>query len=56
MLCEEFMIQSSSQLTVHGLFELTTALQREEIAVFFRNNHFSTIYKRGVSFEGIMWL
>ncbi|XP_042883156.1 ubiquitin carboxyl-terminal hydrolase MINDY-1-like isoform X3 [Penaeus japonicus] len=47
MLCEEFMANSGSQLTIHGLFELGSALQREEIAVLFRNNHFSTIYKRG---------
>lgn len=48
MLCEEFMASSGSQLTIHGLFELGSALEHEEIAVFFRNNHFSTIYKRGV--------
>ncbi|XP_071534130.1 ubiquitin carboxyl-terminal hydrolase MINDY-2-like isoform X2 [Panulirus ornatus] len=47
MLCEEFMANSGSQLTIHGLFELGSALAREEIAVLFRNNHFSTIYKRG---------
>lgn len=47
MLCEEFMTNSGSQLTIHGLFELGSALEREEIAVLFRNNHFSTIYKRG---------
>ncbi|XP_045139003.1 ubiquitin carboxyl-terminal hydrolase MINDY-1-like isoform X2 [Portunus trituberculatus] len=46
MLCEEFMANSGSQLTIHGLFELGSALRREEIAVLFRNNHFSTIYKR----------
>lgn len=47
MLCEEFMANSGSQLTIHGLFELGSALGHEEIAVLFRNNHFSTIYKRG---------
>ncbi|XP_045605552.2 ubiquitin carboxyl-terminal hydrolase MINDY-1 isoform X1 [Procambarus clarkii] len=47
MLCEEFMTNSGSQLTIHGLFELGSALACEEIAVLFRNNHFSTIYKRG---------
>lgn len=47
MLCEEFMSSSGSQLTIHGLFELGSALAKEEIAVLFRNNHFSTIYKRG---------
>lgn len=49
MLCEDFINSSRSQLTIHGLFELGSALEREEIAVLFRNNHFSTIYKRGVS-------
>ncbi|XP_068228814.1 ubiquitin carboxyl-terminal hydrolase MINDY-1-like isoform X2 [Palaemon carinicauda] len=47
MLCEEFMANSGSQLTIHGLFELGSSLGKEEIAVLFRNNHFSTIYKRG---------
>ncbi|KAK7071263.1 Ubiquitin carboxyl-terminal hydrolase MINDY-2 [Halocaridina rubra] len=47
ILCEEFMSSSGSQLTIHGLFELGSALEREEIAVLFRNNHFSTVYKRG---------
>ncbi|XP_042223347.1 ubiquitin carboxyl-terminal hydrolase MINDY-1-like isoform X2 [Homarus americanus] len=47
MLCEEFMTNSGSQLTIHGLFELGSSLVREEIAVLFRNNHFSTIYKKG---------
>ena len=50
MLCEEFMANSGSQLTIHGLFELGSSLRREEIAVLFRNNHFSTIYKRGVGY------
>ncbi|XP_064093751.1 progestin and adipoQ receptor family member 3-like isoform X3 [Macrobrachium nipponense] len=48
MLCEEFMANSGSQLTIHGLLELGSSLGKEEIAVLFRNNHFSTsIYKRG---------
>ncbi|KAK3892915.1 hypothetical protein Pcinc_003255 [Petrolisthes cinctipes] len=47
MLCEDFINSSRSQLTIHGLFELGSALERDEIAVLFRNNHFSTIYKRG---------
>ncbi|CAL4062137.1 unnamed protein product [Meganyctiphanes norvegica] len=47
MLCEEFMTGSLSQLTIHGLFELASSVEKEEIAVLFRNNHFSTIYKKG---------
>lgn len=53
MLCEEFMANSGSQLTIHGLFELGSALGHDEIAVLFRNNHFSTIYKRGVCIQVI---
>ncbi|KAL7636557.1 UNVERIFIED_CONTAM: hypothetical protein RMT77_013332 [Armadillidium vulgare] len=46
MICEEFICETISQLTIHGLFELLAALAEGEIAVLFRNNHFSTIYKR----------
>eukprot|EP00210_Caulerpa_lentillifera_P003690 g3523.t1 len=35
----------SSQLTPHGLTELHKHLANNELAVFFRNNHFSTIFK-----------
>ena len=42
---EEFMASSPSQLTVHGLQQLHDALKPNELAVFFRNNHFSTILK-----------
>lgn len=47
MLAEEFMTSSGSQLTINGLFDLASSLEKEEIAVLFRNNHFSTIYKKG---------
>jgi len=42
---EEFMTSSPSQLTVHGLQQLHDVLKPNELAVFFRNNHFSTILK-----------
>ena len=50
VLSEEFLHATSSQLTVHGLFALGSAMQDEEVAVLFRNNHFSTIYKHKVGF------
>ncbi len=43
---QQFLEDTASQLTYHGLYELTTTLKDNELAVFFRNNHFSTIYKR----------
>ncbi|CAH8516782.1 unnamed protein product [Schistosoma turkestanicum] len=44
-LVEWFLNESGSQLTFHGLSQLVTTLHDEELAVFFRNNHFSTILK-----------
>lgn len=43
---QQFLEESASQLTYHGLCELNSTLKDGELAVFFRNNHFSTIYKR----------
>jgi hypothetical protein len=43
---QQFLEESASQLTYHGLCELNTTMKDGEMAVFFRNNHFSTIYKR----------
>lgn len=42
---QRFLEESASQLTYHGLCELGTKMNEGELAVFFRNNHFSTIYK-----------
>ncbi|GLH06077.1 Uncharacterized protein GBIM_11594 [Gryllus bimaculatus] len=42
---EEFLASTASQLTYHGLCELAQAAREGEVAVFFRNNHFSTLYK-----------
>jgi ubiquitin carboxyl-terminal hydrolase MINDY-1/2 len=41
----QFLQDSSSQLTVAGLFQLSETMRIGELAVFFRNNHFSTLYK-----------
>ena len=39
----EFLSDSANQLTFHGLIELHRVVQEDELCVFFRNNHFSTI-------------
>eukprot|EP01125_Pyxidicula_operculata_P016538 TRINITY_DN56_c6_g1_i2.p1 TRINITY_DN56_c6_g1~~TRINITY_DN56_c6_g1_i2.p1 ORF type:complete len:274 (+),score=76.62 TRINITY_DN56_c6_g1_i2:456-1277(+) len=41
----EWMIESSSQLTFHGISQLLSDLKEKELSVLFRNNHFSTILK-----------
>lgn len=42
---ESFLEHTASQLTYHGLCELNTTLQDDQLCVFFRNNHFSTFHK-----------
>lgn len=42
---QEFLETASSQLTVYGLHQLHAGLNNRELAVFFRNNHFNTLYK-----------
>ena len=42
----EFLTESANQLTFHGLIELHRVVQEDELCVFFRNNHFSTIIRR----------
>jgi hypothetical protein len=37
--------ETASQLTFHGIIQLHQGLQDEQLCVFFRNNHFSTLYK-----------
>lgn len=41
---DRFMKQSASQLTDHGLIRLGDYLQNRQLFVFFRNNHFSTLF------------
>ncbi|CAL8091979.1 unnamed protein product [Calicophoron daubneyi] len=45
LLVDSFLDQTASQLTYHGLCELTSAISEGQLAVLFRNNHFSTIFK-----------
>lgn len=48
LIAEQFLESTASQLTYHGLCELTAAVKEEELSVFFRNNHFSTMIKHKV--------
>ncbi|XP_030320982.1 ubiquitin carboxyl-terminal hydrolase MINDY-1 isoform X1 [Calypte anna] len=45
MVAEQFLETTASQLTQHGLQQLRAAAKEEELSVFFRNNHFSTMVK-----------
>lgn len=47
-MAEQFLEATASQLTFHGLCELTAAVREGELSVFFRNNHFSTMIKHKV--------
>uniref|UniRef100_A0A3P9A1J9 Ubiquitin carboxyl-terminal hydrolase n=1 Tax=Esox lucius TaxID=8010 RepID=A0A3P9A1J9_ESOLU len=49
---EQFLHSTATQLTYHGLCELTSTVQEGELCVFFRNNHFSTMIK----FKGQLYL
>uniref|UniRef100_A0A8C5PC22 Ubiquitin carboxyl-terminal hydrolase n=1 Tax=Leptobrachium leishanense TaxID=445787 RepID=A0A8C5PC22_9ANUR len=51
-IAEQFLSGTATQLTYHGLSELTTSLQEGELCVFFRNNHFSTMTK----YKGLLYL
>ncbi|XAR70359.1 hypothetical protein NMG60_11027189 [Bertholletia excelsa] len=44
-LIRNFLKNSASQLTIYGLFCLQGGLKERELCVFFRNNHFNTMFK-----------
>ncbi|WJZ82317.1 hypothetical protein VitviT2T_002086 [Vitis vinifera] len=44
-LVRNFLKNNANQLTVYGLFCLRDNLKERELCVFFRNNHFSTMFK-----------
>ncbi|XP_022958349.1 ubiquitin carboxyl-terminal hydrolase MINDY-1-like isoform X1 [Cucurbita moschata] len=44
-LIRNFLKNNASQLTFYGLFSLQDGLKERELCVFFRNNHFSTMFK-----------
>ncbi|KFM70026.1 Protein FAM63B, partial [Stegodyphus mimosarum] len=45
LVAENFLEKTASQLTYHGLCELTSHLKEDELCVLFRNNHFSSLIK-----------
>ncbi|XP_042051068.1 ubiquitin carboxyl-terminal hydrolase MINDY-1-like [Salvia splendens] len=49
---KNFMKNSASQLTVYGLFCLQDKVKERELCVFFRNNHFNTMFK----YEGELYI
>ncbi|KAL3619343.1 hypothetical protein CASFOL_036913 [Castilleja foliolosa] len=51
-LIRSFMKNSASQLTIYGLFCLQDKVKEREICVFFRNNHFNTMFK----YEGELYI
>lgn len=54
LIAEQFLESTASQLTYHGLCELTAAVKEEELSVFFRNNHFSTMIKHKVHCDPVL--
>jgi hypothetical protein len=42
---EDFLDSTRTQLSYHGLAELHSFVRENELCVFFRNNHFSTMFK-----------
>ncbi|CAH0474833.1 unnamed protein product [Peronospora belbahrii] len=49
---ENFFNSTASQLTYYGLIKLHEGLRERQLCVFFRNNHFSTLFK----FDGALYL
>ncbi|XP_066577504.1 ubiquitin carboxyl-terminal hydrolase MINDY-1 [Amia ocellicauda] len=45
LVAEQFLESTATQLSYHGLCELSTTAKEGELSVFFRNNHFSTMIK-----------
>ena len=48
LLIEQFLDENRSQLTHYGILQLNQTMRDNQLAVFFRNNHFSTIWKNQV--------
>uniref|UniRef100_A0A7N0UQG4 MINDY deubiquitinase domain-containing protein n=1 Tax=Kalanchoe fedtschenkoi TaxID=63787 RepID=A0A7N0UQG4_KALFE len=51
-LVQNFLKTNASQLTISGLFALQEGLKERELCVFFRNNHFNTMFK----YDGELYL
>ena len=45
LLVQEWLHESQSQLTYHGLYELHANMKPNQLGVCFRNNHFSVVFK-----------
>ncbi len=45
LVAEKFLAVTASQLTYYGLIQLHELVKERELCVFFRNNHFSTMFK-----------
>ena len=52
MLLRDFLDDTASQLTSHGIQQLHDNVRERELAVFFRNNHFSVLFK----YQGAVYL
>lgn len=48
LIAEQFLESTASQITCHGIVCLREEIKPENLAVLFRNNHFSTIYRHKV--------
>ncbi|XP_048540463.1 ubiquitin carboxyl-terminal hydrolase MINDY-2 isoform X2 [Triticum urartu] len=48
-LIDNFLQSTANQLTVYGLFCLQEGLKERELCVFFRNNHFNSMFKHNGS-------
>ncbi|KAK9703472.1 hypothetical protein K7432_010713 [Basidiobolus ranarum] len=46
LVVRQFLENTATQLTYHGLLAISTTLPQNHLSVLFRNNHFSTLYKR----------
>lgn len=44
---EAFYIDTAAQLTFYGLMRLYELVKERELCVFFRNDHFSTVFRIG---------
>jgi len=51
---EEFLNVTAHQLTEYGLNQLHKSLDEDELAIFFRNNHFSTLTKHSESLYNLV--
>lgn len=46
LVAEGFLDRTASQLTYHGLCELSSTVKSDQLCVFFRNNHFCTLFRQ----------